>query len=641
MVMKDKILVVDDNVVNRGILNRILTKEGYEVEEAENGQIAFDLLRDCKTRISLVLLDLVMPVMDGYQLLQKMTESGIIAYVPVIVTTGNNKDNAELKSLDAGASDFITKPYNAKLIIHRVNSMLRLFENARLLNQLETDKLTGVLSAEFFYRHVEEVLKDDPDTKYEIVCSNIESFRVINTKYGKQTGDQLLRFLADHYKEYVGKDGLCGRLSADVFAVLRKQIPAGTQEDAARQIAETYQNSPVQNFVIQYGIYQIKDRSLPVSEMCDRAQLAIESIKHKFGCYFAVYDEVFRDRLIREHQLNDIKEQALQEKQFKVYLQPKHDTNTGEICGAEALVRWVHPELGFISPGEFIPLFERNGFISMLDYYVWQVVCETLKRWKEEGRILIPISVNASRVDFNDNNLANLVYQLTEEYDIPIEMFHLEVTESAYTENPQQIITQVSELRSMGVIIEMDDFGSGYSSLNMLSELPIDILKLDMHFMRGNDDDERDSVQPSSKRSILSFVVSLSKWLQLPTIAEGVETRDEVNMLQTMGCNYIQGFYYSKPLPISDFEAYMSSHQIGGLACEVKFTSVETDHQGDSDRPLVLIVEDIPTNCMALQQILSDNYRTAIGQQLLKTARLHMITFRLTAMRSPALRLIF
>ncbi|NCB34131.1 MAG: EAL domain-containing response regulator, partial [Erysipelotrichia bacterium] len=561
MITNNKILIVDDNAANRGVLNRILTGEGYETAEAENGQQALEILQNSRTKIALVLLDLIMPVMDGYELLRKMTEAGIISYVPVIVTTGNNENNAELKSLEAGASDFIVKPYNAKLIIHRVNSMLRLFENARLLSQLETDKLTGMLTAEFFYRHAEEMMMENPDTQYEIICSNIENFRVVNIKYGKDTGDRLLKFVAEDCKKHVGEDGLCGRLSADVFAVLRKQKLMKTQEEIAKRISEAHQNSPVRNYIIQFGIYRISDRTLPVSEMCARAQLAIESIKHKFGVYCAVYDDVFRDRMIREHQLNDIKEQALREKQFNVYLQPKHDTNSGEICGAEALVRWLHPELGFISPKEFIPLFEKNGFICVLDYYVWEAVCSTLKQWKEEGRKLIPISVNASRVDFNDNNLANLICQLTKKYDIPIEMLHLEVTETAYTENPQQIIAQISQLRAMGVIIEMDDFGSGHSSLSMLAKMPVDVLKLDMKFVQTEQ-------QTLNGKGIMNFVISLAKWMNLIVLAEGVETSEQIALLRSMDCNYVQGYYYAKPMAVTDFLRLLKSSYVAQIRNE-------------------------------------------------------------------------
>ena len=486
--------------------------------------------------------------------------------------------------------------------------MLRLFENAKLLNQLETDKLTGVLTAEFFYRHVERALHENPDTQYEIVCSNINSFKLINTRNGKETGEKLLRYIADHYKSCAGKSGLCGRLGVDVFAILREARPLRSQKEIGEIFAKTFKDAPIRNFSMQYGVFPIQDISMPVSEMCDCALLAIESIKHKFGVYYAVYDEDFCRTLMREHQLNDCKEQALADQQFQVYLQPKHDTNTGDIAGAEALVRWNHPELGFISPGEFIPLFERDGFISALDYYVWDVVCQTLKRWHDEGKNLIPISVNVSRIDFGSENLAENIANLVDAYGIPPEMLHLEVTESAYTDDPKQIIATVSILQSMGFKIEMDDFGSGYSSLNMLSELPIDVLKLDMRFMK-----EGGIRTVSNKRSILSFVVSLSKWLHLPTVAEGVETGDEVEILKSMGCNYIQGFYFSRPIPIPEFEMYKERYAVQ-MAKSAEPADPTKPPIENLDNPLVLIVEDIATNRELLSRILREDYRIATAE---------------------------
>lgn len=552
---KRTILIVDDVLINRKILSKILKNDGFETVEAENGQVAFDILSDSKYIISLVLLDITMPVMDGYEFLEKMQKTGKLTSIPVIVTTVSEQNNAEIRSLECGATDFITKPYNPDIVCHRVRSILRLCDNAALLNSLETDRLTGVYTREFFYHYAEKKLAENPDEKYDIICSNIENFKVINSKYGMPAGDQLLRYIADHYKTCVGEDGICGRLGADTFAVLRKRRAVHTQEEVGEKYAKTYADAPVKNFVMKFGVYQITDKSVSVPVMCDLAQIALASIKYKYGVYYAVYDESMRQKILREHQLSGYMEQALEERQFVVYLQPKHLIQTGCVAGAEALVRWIHPELGFISPGEFIPLFERNGFITKLDRYIWQEVCCILHRWKNEGKTIIPISVNASRADFVNDDLPQIICEMVDLYKIPHNFLHFEVTESAYTHNPQQIINAVSTLRSVGFLIEMDDFGSGYSSLNMLSELPIDFLKLDMKFMQtGN------GANSDNKRSILNFIMSLSKWMQLPTIAEGVETKEEVDMLRMMGCNYIQGFYYAKPMPVSDFEKYLDNN---------------------------------------------------------------------------------
>ncbi len=609
MEIRKTILVVDDMRLNRDILVRILERDGFTAIEAENGQEAYDILTNGSHEISLVLLDLIMPVMDGYSLLAKMKEKGLLTSIPVIVTTGNDQDNVEVRSLECGATDFITKPYKPDVVCHRVRSILRLCENVALLNRLETDRLTGIYSREFFYRHAEAFLEENPDGEYEILCSNIENFKVINAKYGVKVGDDLLRYLAQTIAKYTASDGVCGRLGADSFAVLRKRRPQLAQNEVRKQMDKLFADAPVKNYVMQYGIFLVKDRCISVASMCDCAQLALAAIKHKYGVCYAVYDDSIQERMLREHQLTDYMEQALTEHQFKVYLQPKHDTVTGAIAGAEALVRWIHPELGFISPGEFIPLFERNGFVTKLDKYIWEEVCRVLHRWIQEDRKTIPISVNVSRADFDVLDLAEKIGELVDSYEIPHELIHFEVTESAYTDNPQLMISAVSVLRDMGFLIEMDDFGSGYSSLNMLSELPIDMLKLDMRFMQKNSFSSQ-----TSKRSILSFTISLSKWMQLPTIAEGVETKEDVELLKVMGCNYIQGFYFAKPMPVVDFEAYVDQQRNQTDADTVALQMTEStvsSHRQATDPSKILVVEDIEGNRELLKLMLKPYYDVA------------------------------
>lgn len=611
MAAKKTVLVVDDNVLNRAILCKILRADGYDTLEAADGLSALRLLVDGSSQIALLLLDIAIPVMNGYELLQKMNETGIIASVPVIVTTGNEKEDAEIRCLDCGASDFLKKPYNAELVRHRVKSLLRLCDNAALLNRLETDRLTGLYSKESFYRHAEDMLCEHPGVKFDLVYLDIDAFKMINAHYGTAAGDELLKFLAGYFSRQVGGRGVCGRIGADIFGVLLPKSSSRTQEATGRLLSEDMKDAPVRGFSFKCGVYHVLDRALPISDMCDRAKLALESIKNQYGVYYAVYDDAMRSKALWEHRLAGCMEEALEKKQFLVYLQPKHDTETGAVAGAEALVRWNHPELGFIAPGEFIPLFERNGFIAKLDYYMWTEVCALLKRWLEEGWQPIPISVNASRADFSTPDLPGKIQSLVDAYGVPHELIHFEVTESAYTDNPKKLVSAVSALRDMGFKIEMDDFGSGYSSLNMLSELPIDILKLDMRFMQGGNERIRDG-----KRNILSFIISLSKWLQLPTVAEGVETQEEVDTLKAMGCNYIQGYYYARPMPSHEFEAYLLARapQSEPLEEANPYPAPPAAEGSDEAKPLVLIVEDIESNREIMKELLRKSYRVATAE---------------------------
>lgn len=604
------ILIVDDNKLNRAILGKILRSEGYQTIEADNGQSALELLSDSGQAIALVLLDLVMPVMDGYTLLKKMNETGIITSVPVIVTTGNEEEKAELRCLESGASDFLKKPYSAELVRHRVKSLLRLWDNAALIHRLETDQLTGLLSKESFYRHTQELLDANPDTQFYMLYTDIDDFKMINARYGTAVGDELLKFLAALFQTYIKKGEICGRVGPDNFAMLLHDIPDYTQQEAGKISAADLKNAPVKGVQLKTGIYPVTGRELPVSDMCDRAKLAVSSVKHRYGLYYAVYDDTLRQTALREHQLANTMEEALEKHQFAVYFQPKHCTESGAVSGAEALVRWNHPELGFIPPKDFIPLFERNGFIARLDRYILQEVCQRVKSWIGSDITPIPISVNISRADFIADDLPEQIMQIVDSYELPHELIHLEITESAYTDRPQQIIAAVTALRDLGFLIEMDDFGSGYSSLNMLSELPIDILKLDMRFIQSGD-----MRMKGNKHNILSFILSLSKWLHFPTVAEGVETQEEFELLKSMGCNLVQGYYFAKPMPAAEFESYMRAC---AQSCQLPKLIRKEDELWSSptevEKPLVLVAEDVESNREVMRELLKPYYRVAIAE---------------------------
>ncbi len=612
MTQKKQILVVDDNNINRAVLCKILNADGYKTLEAGNGQEALNLLAGKGREAALMLLDISMPVMNGYELLDQMTQQGSITRIPVIITTGAEDESTEVRCLERGASDFLRKPYNAELVQHRVKSLLRLWETAALISRLEVDQLTGVYSKEFFYRHAEELLDRNSADVFSIIYVDIDDFKMINARYGSAAGDELLRYLAAYYQKLVGKDGICGRIGGDIFVLLMKESRKNKKKEPDYFDTLEFADAPVKGFQLKCGIYPVKNRSLSIADMCDRAKLAVATIKHQYGFHYAVYSDSMLTRALREHQLADGMEEALEKGQFSVYLQPKHCTENKAVAGAEALVRWNHPELGFISPGEFISMFERNGFITKVDEYMLREVCRFLGRWISQGITPVPISVNISRADFVLNDLPERITGCVDAYNIPHELIHLEITESAYTSDPRQIIADVSALQDMGFLIEMDDFGSGYSSLNMLSELPIDILKLDMRFVQSGNDRIK-----GSKRNILSFIISLSKWLQLPTIAEGVETQDEFDQLKAMGCNLIQGFFFSKPMPAEEFVSYMEKQP---LNCNAEKTNETIElltpdsFETDGERPLILVTEDIESNREIMRALLSPSYRVALTE---------------------------
>ena len=574
MIPQKQILIVEDNELNREILREILSGE-YQVLEAENGQVALDILKKNKDSIALILLDVMMPVMDGYTFLDRMREQDELALIPVIVMTQSDSEEDEVSALAHGATDFVPKPYRPQVILHRIASIIKLRETATIVNLLQYDRLTGLYSKELFFQKVRERLQKEPEKEYTIISTNIENFKLYNDNFGILAGDALLKEIARLFREGSGENSICGRFSGDRFLCL--------QESAReRNDRNTYLNEftpMIKNVVMKWGIYEITDRSVPVEQMCDRALLAADSIKGQYHRHFAVYDDALRSRMLREKAITDTMETALAERQFIVYFQPKYSLNEERMAGAEALVRWIHPEWGFLSPGEFIPLFEKNGFIPQLDRYIWEQVCIRMREWKDKGYPVLPVSVNVSRVDVYHIDLESTLVELTEKYHIDPSYLHLEITESACANDPALIVSTVSRLRKLGFIIEMDDFGSGYSSLNMFNQMKMDILKLDMKFIQN------EMAKPFDK-SILNYVIDMSHGMGLSVVAEGVETREQMERLREIGCDYVQGFYFAKPMPAEEYEELLK------LQLSQKVNSILRIQRRETDMCSLLVVDE-------------------------------------------------
>ncbi|MGN0707889.1 MAG: EAL domain-containing protein [Faecalibacterium sp.] len=550
--MKKQVLIVEDNDLNRAMLSEILSEE-YQVLEAEDGEAALAILRHHSDSIALILLDIIMPVMDGYTFLEKIKNSPALSFIPVIVLTQSDSEVDEISALSHGATDFVPKPYSAQVILHRVASIIKLRETAAMINQLQYDRLTGLYSKEFFYKKVREILDSDPDNLYTIISTNIENFKLYNDIFTPEAGDQLLQKFAEKMQHLVGENGLCCRYGADHFLGLKKRKTDQKERQNFFNDALAEFLKGTEHIVCKWGVYEITDRSIPVEKMCDRALLAVNSIKGQYNRTFAVYDDSLRSKLLQEKMITDAMKSALDQKQFVVYYQPKFDLKKNCIAGAEAVVRWNHPEWGLVFPGEFIPLFEKNGFITQLDQYVWEQVCIQLHSWKEMGYPLLPVSVNISRADIYKGSLIETLLSLINKYQLDPTYLHLEITESAYVETLGPVVSTVKELRELGFIAEMDDFGSGYSSLNMLSQMKIDILKLDRAFIQSE-------TSKPVEQSILMDVITMAHRMRLTVVAEGVETRDQLDLLRSVGCDYVQGYYFAKPLPVREYEEFLKDY---------------------------------------------------------------------------------
>lgn len=420
--------------------------------------------------------------------------------------------------------------------------------NGVVVDYLATyDELTGIYNKQAFYAKTKEMLLDNPDKNFDLLRINIERFKVLNDLFGESTGDKLLRYIGKFLKEINLPLCVSGRLYADNFVVCYEAGKGDSRRmiNTLQMVADSFDIN--NRTILSFGLYRIDDKTLPVSVMCDRANMALWKAKGNFKNPYCEYDEKMRQQVLKEQKIINAMEMAIQNKEFTLYLQPKYDIEKGAIIGAEALVRWISLENGFISPGDFIPVFENNGFVYEVDKFIWEESCRYLRKWLDEGREVHPISVNVSRIDLYDPKLVQHLVDLREKYQLPSQYLELEITESAYTEDPEQIITITRQLREAGFVILMDDFGTGYSSLNMLKDIQIDVLKLDMGFLKSSD-------YSAKGGNILTAILKMAESLKMQTIAEGVETKEQVEFLKSIGCKYVQGFYYSKPLPVDEFE---------------------------------------------------------------------------------------
>lgn len=545
MNQKDIILLIDDNEENRSTLHEILS-DTYTIVDVSTITEALTKLENHAVKISLILLNLMISNMDGFAFLAELQRMEVAMNIPVIVTTADNNETKELEALQLGAHDIIAKPFRPAIIKRRIANTIKLLKTAAVINLFEKDTLTGLYNLNFFTKKVTEVIQTNQGKRYFVIFANISRFKLVNELFGRAEGDRLLNFIGKIMLDTFNENGICGHAGADNFFILMDS--ERYSEAVIKSIVKKLKNYTIPiNIVMRFGVYMVDDISMPIDKICDRAKLAVDAFEGNYDSFITYYDDSIREKLLREQMITNAMTKAVEEKQFVVYYQPKFDLSSECVIGAEALVRWEHPEYGFLSPGEFIPIFEKNGFISELDYYVWDCVCQKLASWIETGHVLMPISVNVSRVDLYNPKLPQLLLDLVNKYKIPIQYLHLEITESAYTDNAKQMIDIVNQIRKSGFVIEMDDFGTGYSSLNMLSDLPIEIVKLDMSFLKNN-------VGRSSGRSVIQFVINLAKWLGLFVVAEGVETQEQAIFLRNMGCDYAQGYYYSKPVADSDFE---------------------------------------------------------------------------------------
>ena len=686
-------LIVDSKNSNRDIIKEIF-KDEYSFIDADSGVNALEILESQHQWVTVIVTDISLPDMDGYELIKKICSEVTFDKIPIVVVTGVNDSEKETKVFESGASDMIVKPFTPVSIKQRIKNAVsakknetenllshtssannktrefvggttevsalidtipggfgifsinngkikNIYANSNLLlmfggskeyyrfmkddisrvihpDDIESilntigrikktrapadlcvrakvlngcwiwinvkgqfivsdhgedllyvmlvdvsrekqyeevisyrathDIVTGIYNRTAFLKNTYKLINDNTDKTYAIIVLNVQRFKVINYLFGTEHTDELLKNIAKMLRENVGKYGAYGKLESDSFAVCVESSYCDIETINAiinDSFAHYYLGCRVS---LNMGIYISQKNDVSVSQMCDRANLAMQSIKENDDINYAFYDENFRHKLIVEQEITAEMHKALDNGQFVLFMQPVYSVSKNIPISAEALVRWIHPLKGIIPPGDFIPLFEKNGFIAKLDRYVWEEACKYQRRQLDLKHKWVPISVNISRMSFYNEKLADEIYEIIQKYRRTPKHIKIELTESAYTDNPTQLIEAVDKLRNYGFLILMDDFGSGYSSLNMLKDITVDILKIDMRFMS----DFEKSIKAGN---IITSVVQMAKSLALDIIAEGAETKSQITFLTNIGCDSIQGYYFSKPIPCNEFES--------------------------------------------------------------------------------------
>ena len=420
-------------------------------------------------------------------------------------------------------------------------------EMKREMYRATHDSLTGLYTKEYLFENISRRLENDSKTDYMIGYIEIANYKVINDVFGRKFGEYTIKHIADFISKNAGENTLYGRLSGEAFGLLIDK--ADFNEEMLEERLERFtirDNNLEHRILIHFGIYDIdpeSERDIPL--FFDSARLATTMIKDTYQKHIVYYDDKLRNEIIHNQLISNQLKDAIAERQIRPYLQPIVDSR-GMLAGAEALVRWIHPDEGFMNPGDFIPVFERNGLIAEVDRYMWRCACEILSEWKKK-EIGSFISVNISPKDFYYMDVVSELKGLVEEFGIDPVKLRIEITETAMMTDSVDILKLVSGLREYGFIVEMDDFGSGYSSLNLLKDMDIDVIKIDMQFLR-------DSERNMKAGTIIKSIINMSEELGIDTLTEGVETAKQFEKLYAMGCKLYQGYYFSKPVPVEDFE---------------------------------------------------------------------------------------
>ncbi len=545
----ETILIVTGNEEEYDQLALVLSKK-YCFLHVNSEEEFLQYYFDKKEKIVLCLVGEKLLDCLGIELLEKISKSQypqfqIRSKVPIAFLMNQKDDLLMEEVFEYGVADVIEVPYQNALLLKRVANLIKMHKGSLFEEIVGKDYLTKVLNKETFYTKLDHMIDKGLITDTIVVGVMIDKYKILTELYGGDQGDKLLVYVSKRLQDFFADAIFIGRVEIDYFVLYIKKTDIRERFDLINDELELY---PLSFRIILKGAeYELGHEPICAKEAIHRTMYVMDTIRNSKEKNYSVYNNEIKDFVELEETFSKEMKDALEQGQFQVYYQPKVDLVSHKMIGAEALVRWLHPVKGVLSPKNFIPVFEKNGFVATLDAYVWEQVCIDLVGWMEEKIPTVPISVNVSKGDLYNYNLYEILYQLITLYNIPVSMLQLEITENTYMENKQQAIDVVAGLKELGFSIIMDDFGIGYSSINSIKDVPLDILKLDLAYLYELQDEEK-------SKQLIESIVTMANHLGIDVIAEGLEHNEQIEFLKSIGCTKVQGHLFDKALPKQEFE---------------------------------------------------------------------------------------
>lgn len=483
----------------------------------------------------------------------------IIVSIGVYIASYLNRISKQISVIVKNLNDMAEEDVLGKYTDYGVNKIERIINNLwdKIVNERNGIMYNDASDNEFrikkFLKEVNKLFNKYSKEEYTVIKFNIDKFEYINEIYGHEYSNVLINYISDMLHEFINKDEISAIWHNYNFLLLLRERDETEIVNRINYISSKFagmrdNNQKKLNVHFSFGIYKVENDINNIEQMIDKARIAqkIAKLQSDNELSYVFYNSNIKKKIIEEQKMESLMYEALENNEFKVYMQGKNDLNSFKISGAEALVRWNSSELGFISPEDFITLFEKNGFIVELDFFVFEEVCKHIRKWLDDGIEVNITSVNQSKRHLDNDNYVSRLKDIIEKYDIPGGLIELEITETAITDNVEKLVKVIDELHKLGFKISIDDFGSGYSSLNMLKQINADILKIDKEFLN-------EAYESKKSKTIIKHVIKMAKELEIQTITEGVESVEQADFLRNIGCDMAQGFLYSKPQPIDDF----------------------------------------------------------------------------------------